>query len=178
MTQKKMTQKKMTQYRSEQRFLADQAADATTAMMQTVQEMKQTLAKATDVRTCARQHPWIATGSAVAAGFVAGAVLSSPRSTSGERIPAKTDAAAPPDSTGHNPARVKTGLLLATLGTVLPGVVQTLLQGFIAAAVVAPEVDHVKEEPKPDLQPEPNAFAADARPAGTDEERKMSHGNP
>ena len=117
-------------------------------MVQTVQEMKHTLAKAADVRTCARQHPWIATGSAVAAGFVAGVVLLSPRSTSAARSPARTDAAVPPDSTGHEPARAKTGFLMAALGTALTGIVQTLLQGFITAAVVATEVDQVKEEPR------------------------------
>lgn len=142
----RMVPKQMVQNRSEQRFLADQAVDARTAMMQTMQEMKATLAKAIDVRTCARQHPWIATGSAVAAGFVAGAVLLRPRSTSGERSPARPDAGAQPDSTGDDPACAKTGFLLATLGTALTGVVQTLLQSFITAAVVATEVDQVKEE--------------------------------
>lgn len=138
----------MAQNESEKRFLADQAADARTAMMQTVQEMKRTLAKARDVRTWARQHPWIATSSAVAAGFVVGALLSSCRSTSGEKSPAETDAGAPPDSTGHEPARAKTGLLWATLKTALPGIVETLLQGFITAAVVGTEVDQAKEEPR------------------------------
>jgi hypothetical protein len=131
---------------SEKCFLADQAADARTAMMQTLQEMKETLAQAADVRTCARQHPWIATGSAAAAGFVAGAVVSSRRSTSGERSPAETYACAPPDSTEHNPARAKTGFLWATLGTALTGIVQTLLQSVVTAAVVAQEVDPPKEE--------------------------------
>jgi ElaB/YqjD/DUF883 family membrane-anchored ribosome-binding protein len=84
----------ITPNRSEERFLADQAADARTAMMQTLQEMKQTLAKAADVRTGARQHPWVATAAAVAVGFVAGAVLPRSRSTSGVRRPANTDAAA------------------------------------------------------------------------------------
>jgi len=138
----------MVQNRSESRYLADQAADARTAMMQTVREMKQTLANATDVRICARQHPWIATGSAVAAGFVAGAVLSSRRSTSATTSPAPADAGAPPDSTGLEPAHAKTGFLMATLGTALTGIVQTLVQGFIAAAVVASEVEPVKHEPR------------------------------
>jgi hypothetical protein len=134
----------MAQNTSEQRFLADQAADARTAMRQTVQEMKHTLAKAADVRTCTRLHPWIATGSALAAGFVAGAVLSRPRSTSGESSPAGTNGGAPPGSTGRDPARVKMGFLRALLGTALTGVVQTLLQSFIAAAVVGTEVEQVK----------------------------------
>jgi hypothetical protein len=137
------------EYRSEKRFLADQAADARTAMVRTLEEMKRTLAQSADVRTCARLHPWIATGSAAVAGFVAGAVVSSPRSTSGERSPAGTEADAPPDSTGPEPARAKAGFLRATLGTALTGILQSLLQSVITAAVVAQEVEPAKEESQP-----------------------------
>ena len=49
MARKQMAQKQMTGNRSEQRFLADQAADARTAMMQTVAEMKHSLVKADDL---------------------------------------------------------------------------------------------------------------------------------
>jgi hypothetical protein len=131
---------------SNRRFLADQAADARRAFMQTMNEMQKTLAKAADVRTCASQHPWITTGSAVASGFVAGAVLSSPRSTSGEKSPERAEAGSPPASSGHEQARAKSGLLQATLGTALSGILQTLLQNFIAAAVAAAEVDKVKDD--------------------------------
>lgn len=145
--QRMARKKQLAPDRSEQRFLTDQAADARTAMLQIVQEMKKTLTTVADVRTCARQHPWVATGSAAAAGFVAGAVLSSPRSTPGERTPAGAQAGAAPDSTGPDTAQAKMGFLRATLGTALTGIVQTLLQGLITAAVVATEVDQVKEEP-------------------------------
>jgi hypothetical protein len=37
---------------------------------------------------------------------------------------------------------------MAALATALTGIVQTLLQGFITAAVVATEVDQVKQEPR------------------------------
>jgi hypothetical protein len=133
--------------RSEERFLTDRAADARRAFMQTAHEMQQTVAQAADLRTCASRHPWITTGSAVASGFVAGAVLSSPRTTSGEKTPDRTDAGAPPASNGHEQARAYSGLLRATLGTALTGIVQTLLQNFIAAAVAAAEVDQVKDDP-------------------------------
>jgi ElaB/YqjD/DUF883 family membrane-anchored ribosome-binding protein len=135
------------QNKSEERFLADQSTNARTAMVQTVSEMKRTLSKLTDVRTCARRHPWIATGSAVAAGFVAGAILPGRRSTSAEKIPAKANAVAPPDSNGHDPLRAKPSLMMSTLGTVLTSVVKTLLQSFIATAIVANEVDQVKDKP-------------------------------
>jgi hypothetical protein len=132
--------------RSDKRFLADQAADARRAFMQTVHEMRQTVAKAADVRTCAREHPWITTGSAVASGFVAGAVLSSPRSTSGEKSSEGAEAGAPLASNGHEQARPKSAFLRSTLGTALSGIVQTLLQSVIAAAVAAADVDQTKEE--------------------------------
>jgi ElaB/YqjD/DUF883 family membrane-anchored ribosome-binding protein len=147
--------KRMTENRSEHRFLADQAADARTAMMQTVQEMKHTLVKAADVRPSVRQHPWIATGSAVAVGSFAGAVLSRPRSTSGNTIPAGTVSGASPASAAREPARAKTGFLRATLGTALTSLVQTLLQSLIAAAVATTEVDPVAAEPRHDLPPRP-----------------------
>ncbi len=146
MAQMPMARMQTVQNRTEKHFLADQAADARTAMMHTLQEMKRTLAQAADVRTCARQHPWIATGSAAVAGFVVGAVVSHPRSTSGERSQAGTDADAPPVSAGREPARAKTGFLRATLGTALTGIVQTLLQSVITVAVVATEVDQSNEE--------------------------------
>ena len=134
--------------RSEQCYLADQAADARTAILQTVREMKATLIRAADVRTCARQHPWIATGSAVAAGFVAGAVLPTRGTKAREGSPSATDAGAPPDLPRPEPARAKTGFVMNTLGTASTGIVQTLLQSFLTAAVVATEVDQVKEEPQ------------------------------
>jgi ElaB/YqjD/DUF883 family membrane-anchored ribosome-binding protein len=138
---------RMSPNRSKNRFLAEQVADARNAMIQTVHEMKRTLARAADVRTCARQHPWIATGSAVAAGFVVGAILPTLRPTSDEKSAKTTDADVAVDSTGHGPERAKSGLLLATLGTVLAGLAKTLLQEFITAAVVATEGDQVKVEP-------------------------------
>jgi hypothetical protein len=41
--------------------------------------MKDTLKTLVDVRSCAGRHPWIATGSAAAAGIVAGAMLTPSR---------------------------------------------------------------------------------------------------
>lgn len=143
--------------RSDKRFLADQTADARRAFVQTVHEMRQTVAKAVDVRACASQHPWITTGSAVATGFVAGAILSSPRWTFGENPPERAEAGAPPASNGHEQVRAKSGLLQATLGTALSGIVQTLLQNFIAAAVAGAEVDQAKDDlPRPSASTPPD----------------------
>jgi hypothetical protein len=154
----------MSPHRSKNRFLAEQAADARNAMMQTVQEMKRTLTRAADVRTCARQHPWIATGSAVAAGFVVGAILPTLRPTSDDKSSKTTDAGVAVDSTGHGPERAKSGFLLATLGTVLGGIAQTLLQEFITAAVVATEGDQVQVEPPTPCDPTPDGMPQAATP--------------
>ncbi|MBI3863349.1 MAG: hypothetical protein HY290_15775 [Planctomycetia bacterium] len=159
-----MARTQTTENRSEQGFLSDQAANAGTAMLQTVQEMKQTMAQAADLRTCLRHHPWIATGSIVAAGFVAGAVVSRSRSTSGKRRRSGTNAEALPESTEREPARAKTGFVRATLGTILSGLGQTLLQRFIVAAVAGTNREPVTEEPLMPCGPSPPVTAEQATP--------------
>src|SRR5688572_16970119 len=51
---------------SERSILADQAADAATAMSGAVHEIRVTLKRATDVRPSAEQHPWLMVATAVA----------------------------------------------------------------------------------------------------------------
>ena len=53
--------------RSERSFLADQAADAKSAMTGTLHDMKDTLTRVAEVPSCAKQHPWLVVGCAVAA---------------------------------------------------------------------------------------------------------------
>jgi len=52
-------------------FLAQQAADAKTAMQRTVQEMQTTVQQAANVRWWTQQYPWYAVGAAAVLGFVA-----------------------------------------------------------------------------------------------------------
>jgi hypothetical protein len=60
---------------TERQYLDDQAAHAKAGMIETLREMKVTALKAADPRISVRKHPWIVAGSAVAAGFLAGALL-------------------------------------------------------------------------------------------------------
>src|SRR5574341_2697521 len=52
-------------------FLAQQAADAKTAMQRTVADIQATALEAADVRWWTQQYPWYAVGTAAVVGFVA-----------------------------------------------------------------------------------------------------------
>lgn len=52
-------------------FLAQQAADAKTAMQRTLAEMKTTAQEAADVRWWTQQYPWYGVGAAALLGFLA-----------------------------------------------------------------------------------------------------------
>jgi len=122
---------------SERRFLEDQAANAKTAMIQALHEVKQTAMRVADVRACARQHPWLVAGSAVAAGFIAGALITpasrkqigtvSPHS---ESIPGPGDHEQAPQPTAKSSWS-------SAVGTALTSVAITVLQGALTAAAVS-----------------------------------------
>ena len=125
---------------SEPGFLADRAADARTAMGRQLCDMKETLTTMAGVHSCAARHPWILTGSAVAAGAVAGAVLTpSPR----ERIrrtrktPSRSAAEAQPACREQETPPSTKSFLSSIAGTVLAAVLQPLLQSWFAPAVAA-----------------------------------------
>jgi hypothetical protein len=122
--------------KGERSFLADQAADAKTAMIQTLLHLKETLSKVADVRRITKQHPWLVLGSAVAAGFATGAVLTpSPRNKlKGAR--SNTEAASEPRCQGQETPRTKKSLLFTTMARALGGLLQTVLQSSITAAIV------------------------------------------
>lgn len=123
--------------RSERRFLADQADNAKTAMRQTLYEIQETALRVADVRSSARQHPWIVTGSIMAAGFVAGAVLTHPTPTENQAPRTPPQSSTVPGN--HEPVSPQstTTSWLATLGTALVTAVITVLQGALTAAVVS-----------------------------------------
>jgi len=52
-------------------FLRQQAADAKTAMLRTVADIKATAQEAADVRWWTQQYPWYAVGTAAVVGFIA-----------------------------------------------------------------------------------------------------------
>lgn len=125
---------------SEPGFLTDRAADARTAIGRRLCDMKETLTKLTGVRSCAARHPWILTGSAVAAGFLAGAVLTpsaSERIGGTRKTPSDSEAEASPARQEQETPRTTKSFLFSLAGTVLAAVLQPLLQSWFAPAVAA-----------------------------------------
>jgi hypothetical protein len=128
---------------SERSFLADQAANAKTAMTGTLHDMKDTLKRVADVPSCV-QHPWLVIGGAVAVGFVTGAVLTPvPRKTAKLTGPS-TEAELQSSCHGQETRRTKKSILLSTVVTVLAGVLQTVVTRSMAAAVVARDQPQVE----------------------------------
>ncbi len=125
---------------SECGFLADRAADAKTAIGRKLCDMKETLTKMAGVRSCAAHHPWILTGSAVAAGVVVGAVLTRSarkRIRRTRKTPSGSAAEAPPARREQETPRTTRPFLFSIAGTVLAAVLQPLLQSWFAPAVAA-----------------------------------------
>lgn len=60
---------------SESEFLAREAEDAKRAVRHTLDDLKHSLATTADVRQWTKKYPWIAAGTAIAAGVAAGYVL-------------------------------------------------------------------------------------------------------
>lgn len=72
----------------EGRFLAQQAADAKTAIKRTVAEMKDTAMEAANVRWWTQQYPWYAVGAAAVLGFVTTArALAPPKPSAPQAAP-------------------------------------------------------------------------------------------
>ncbi len=125
------------QRRSESRFLAVQAENAKTAMSQTLHDMNETLKGMVNVSSCAKQHPWLVTGSAVTVGFVTGAALTSSRRKNIKAPRSNSAAELQPCCKGQETVKTRKSFLFSTLGTVLAGILKTVVQSMLAAAVVA-----------------------------------------
>jgi hypothetical protein len=135
---------------TERLYLDEQAANARTAIMQTLHEMKETALRVADVRSSARQHPWLVTGSVVAAGFVAGAVMT----RSPQRVASKTQNFAEtiedPGLRGQKPPPAKTTAWFSAIGAALTAAVVTALQAALTAAIASLFVrDEVAAETQP-----------------------------
>lgn len=130
------TRRQLPQRRSEANFLADQAADAKTAMIHTMRDIKESLGKVADVRLCAQQHPWLVIGSAVAAGFAAGVVVTPAPRKKMKKTQASSGAASQPSFQGQETRRAKKSFLFSIVGTFLAGILRTVVEASIAAAVV------------------------------------------
>jgi hypothetical protein len=128
--------------RSERVYLADQAADARIAMVRTLQDMKKTLIQVADVRSCAKRHPWLVTGSAVAAGFITGTVLAPSTRTNTKHTGSNSEAVLPPGREERETPQPKKSVLFSIVGTVLASILQTAVQRSIAGAVGMPKAHH------------------------------------
>jgi hypothetical protein len=121
--------------KSERNFLADQAADAKTAMTGTLHDMEDTLFRVANERSCAKQHPWLVVGSAVVAGFVTGAVLTAAPRKSTATSGSSTETVSQPSPHRQETKRTKKSFLLSAIAAVLVGIVQNAGKSLIAAAV-------------------------------------------
>lgn len=125
---------------SEHGFLADRATDAKTGMGRTLGHMKETLATMTGVRTCAAEHPWILTGSAVVAGVVAGVILvpsARKRTRRTRKTPSGSAGGAPPARREQESSRTTRSFLFSIAGTVLAAILRPMLQSWFAPAIAA-----------------------------------------
>ena len=138
---------------NEREFLADRTAEARTAIGRNLCDMKATLSKMADVRSCAARHPWILTGSAVVAGVVVGALLT-PAARQGIRrtrqAPSGSATAAPPAHREQERPRTTRSFLFSIAGTVLAAVLQPLVQSWFTPPVVAPGESHGGRPPSAD----------------------------
>jgi len=106
-------------------------------MIRTLQGMRATAVKVTDLRPYIRPHPWLLGVSALAVGFVVGAVMGLVnRSTA--KTP-KVNAQANGRAAHANPARkeaaLKKSYLFAIAGPLLAAVVQTVVKNSMAESV-------------------------------------------
>ena len=125
---------------SEREFLADRAADARTAIGRNLCDMKETVTEMAGVRSCAARHPWVLTGSAVAAGVVVGAVLTRSarrRIQEARETPSGSAGEARPARRGREAPRTTKSFLFSIAGTVLAAVLQPLLQSWFAPPAAA-----------------------------------------
>jgi hypothetical protein len=150
--------------RSEASFLADQAADAKTAMVHTLRGIKESLGKVTDARLCAQQHPWLLVGSAVVTGFVAGAVVTPALPKKINTTQVSADAESRPSCQGQETPRTKKSFLFSAVGTFLAGILRSVVQASIAAAIVAKDD---KDPPPAETLAPHDATGAGASESGT-----------
>jgi ElaB/YqjD/DUF883 family membrane-anchored ribosome-binding protein len=112
-------------------FLAQQAADAKTAMQHTVADMQVTAKEVANISWWTQQYPWYAVGAAAVLGFVAASSVLAPADHRPQPVPpAPSQAAARPSWTAP-----------------LFGMVRSILMGVIADAL------HTKSQQAGQAQP-------------------------
>ena len=114
--------------RSEEAFLADQAAAAQGALSNTLERMRADLGASADLAAWARKYPWPAVGAAAAVGFLAAVVVGSPPRRTADPVAPKTEADAPG---GYSPSVGQNrGLFHSLLGELVRNLA-TALQGAL-----------------------------------------------
>lgn len=108
-------------------------------MSQTLCDMKKTIRAMGDVSSLAKQHPWFATGLAVAVGFVTGAALTPSRGKKLRKRGPNSEAELLANFQGQETVKTRKSFLFSTFGIVLAGILRTVVQGLLAEAVVTKE---------------------------------------
>jgi ElaB/YqjD/DUF883 family membrane-anchored ribosome-binding protein len=144
-------------------YLAERATDAKSAIVRSMSDMKHTLAELADLSSCAARHPWIAVGSASAAGVLIGAALSRSRRKNRRR---RTEARDGPESLSSGratQAAFRSDSTLSSLSRmVLAAALPALIQGWFAAAAA-------KGQPRGDSPESGSAAGAAPRNAEIDD---------
>ena len=96
-------------------FLAQQAADAKTAVLRTVADIKATAQEAADVRWWTQQYPWYAVGAAAVLGFVAATHLLVPPDHHAESAPPAQGQTAARPSFMSSLVEMLSGTLVSTI---------------------------------------------------------------
>jgi ElaB/YqjD/DUF883 family membrane-anchored ribosome-binding protein len=106
---------------NERVFLAQQAADAKTAMQHTIADMQATAKEAANISWWTQQYPWYAVGAATVLGFVATTYALAPADhRTPSAPPAASHAAARPSWTASLFEMVRSMLMSAIIGALHP----------------------------------------------------------
>jgi hypothetical protein len=125
---------------SETEFVAQEAADAKSALLESVAKLKTSAANSLDIRQWARRYPLRTAGAAVLAGFVAAAWAKGRRASEAKSCDAepvgpdanRSQAAASERATGESSSR---NALSALIITALLDVLKTAAQTFLMNAL-------------------------------------------
>ena|SRR5882724_9942974 len=135
---------------TEAEFLARQAQDAQAAIGKAWQDMKARLGQGVDPKAWAKEHPWIAVGTAVVAGFVATAALVPSKEEQALKKLAAIERALtpppPPERSSNGDGKHEKGGIMGTILHEALGLLRPVLASVMAANMGAATV------PPPDPQ--------------------------
>ena len=126
---------------SEAEYLEREANQAKAAIDKTMEELKQSLSTAADLRLWAEHHPWLVVGVAAAAGFTAGSAIASIGSAP----------AAPPPQPASQPR--KGSAMWSSLMSPLFELAKIAIQSSVAATAAGVAASNETESPPAEAQP-------------------------